>query len=450
MVKLIGVNDEGRISGDGATAVQIASASDRLALAAKLSVPRFNPEPSTVAVDVTSSAEASGQAITEGVEVNVHALRSQLGAYPNPSMWRIEYGLAPLEIMVDGSTGAEFEIRGAGLNALAARTVVWVDDRPLPIVETPGAGTNTAWFFRMKFSDPGRHRVRIHQLGVAVEGIRTRDANTTLSPVVRRPTVGAVTDSFGGSTDYVAAAETPLQVVEERLNVNLLRSTIGGSGYMEDGSWVRFAHPERLAPWGYAELDAALFFGSINDPVGASEGDYKAAATQTWDAYADLIPGRPLVVFGVQPSSAYRTVEDPGAARLNHWLYEAAQAHPSVTAFVDMIGTARAFSGQEQPAWEPAANYQAGDIVRFQGAHYACVTPMQYAPPSTAAFWRQVSWVFTGTGKRGEPTQDGNRDALLGEDGTHPTALGAHVFGQQMSRALVEALSSPLEFTYVN
>lgn len=450
MPKLIGVNDEGRISGEGAAAVQIASAADRLALAAKLSVPMFDPTPSAVGVEITSTTEASEQAIASGVEVNVHALGSQLGAYTNSAMWRIEYGLAPLEIVVDGATGAEFEIRGVGLNALAARTVVWVDDRPLPTVETPGAGTDVGWFFHVKFTAPGRHRVRIHQLGVAVEGIRTRDANTTLTPVVRRPAVGAVTDSFGGSTDFVRAEETPLQVMEERLNVNLLRSTIGGSGYMADGSWVRFAHPDRLAPWSSAELDAVLFFGSINDPADATEDEYKAAAAQTWDAYADLLPGRPLIVFGVQPSSAYRTVEDPDVARLNRWLYEAAQAHSAVTAFVDMIGTAKVFAGQVQPEWQDTALYEAGDIVRFQGAHYACVTPMQYAPPSTAAFWRQVSWVFTGTGKRGEPTQDGNRDALLGEDGTHPTALGAHVFGQQMSRALVEALASPDQFTYVN
>ena len=102
MVKLIGVDDDGRITAEATAAVQRASASDRLALASKLSVPAFDPTPSTVAVDITTSTDESDQAITDGVEVNVHALGSQLGAYVNASMWRIEYGLAPLEVVVDG------------------------------------------------------------------------------------------------------------------------------------------------------------------------------------------------------------------------------------------------------------------------------------------------------------------------------------------------------------
>lgn len=432
----------------GNTSEVSASVPQQQALAAILSSPRTpNPvpteRPTSIALNTTDTFT--------GASTSYQDATSPAGVQ-NTVMWRRDDGMAPLEFYYEGK---ELQIQYTLTNGNANSGLVWVDG----VLAHDGYLANTdltvnnPGYLRISWATARRRRVTIMISGGAAQQVRVDSASTPLIPVSSTVNLGVVIDSFGGGTDYSQNYESLVYQLMGRVNANILNSSGPGSGYVAPGVFNQtFSDPQRRA---YLKrpgvLDAVLFFGSINDPGETSTQDYRNAARATWDAYAKDHPGRPLVVYGIQPTSAARTL-DTNIHRLNRALYLEASEHPAVAGFIDMIGTAK---NATQPApWSETTTYQPGDIASYQGSYFKVTSPTEITgsitEPVHLVHWRRITWALSGTGTTSGATGDGTRDVFLGGDGSHLTTAGHVVFGALAAGSLLYVLRSPSNFTYHN
>lgn len=434
--------------------------SDRLraqarALAAKLAAKR---RPRGVTDDVPTTATVTlTEAITSGIMVDFPTMTTHPVGNSNGTYYRTDGGLAPLEFILDGS---ELEITFTAANGYAPHTQVWVDDEPIAAdpIHNAAITTNAEVYLHLVWPTSRVRRVRVVNYGGALRFIRTPDHTHQLYPVMGKPVLGIFTDSFGGQTNYSTNYEAFPSVIEDALNVNFVRSTYGGSGYLTGGSAGReYDHDMRVAEMTRAvDMSAIVFWGTINDPIDGDPEVFRARVRSTWDKLAAARPGIPFVVCGVETANASGLAQ-PGRHRNNRIMYEEAEEHPAVVGFIDMLGTAQysdATTGTVPPAWESGTAYPQGSLITWNGAIYKALPDVGAAsgqtPVNANNVWGRVSWVFTGTGHSGAVAGDGNRDVLLGADGVHPTAKGNAAFGLLMAEALLGVLSNGERFTYWN
>lgn len=252
------------------------------------------------------------------------------------------------------------------------------------------------------------------------------------------PTVGFIGDSYSGGSTDVPAASTIDRVASRRLGVRSVSSAQGGTGYITDGraniaSNSVFGSAERVGLIVRAQPDAVAVIGGLNDE-GKDLGQLAAAVKK---CLADLragLPDAPIVVVGPQPSGGARTVGGTFADLVKATADAVASCGVDGVAFVDWAGLA----GGRAKDFHAGQTYWRGDTVAYAGAIYRVEAAFWAGGSPAAAFpdVRQVSAVFTGTGKAGSPADDGNRDLYISADGTHPTNQGSEALGDALAACL--------------
>nr|DAW08900.1 MAG TPA: hypothetical protein [Caudoviricetes sp.] len=252
------------------------------------------------------------------------------------------------------------------------------------------------------------------------------------------PTVGFIGDSYSGGSADVPPASTIDRVASRRLGVRSVSSAQGGTGYITDGkaniaSNTVFGSAERVGRIVQAAPDAVAVVGGLNDE-GKDLAQFAAAVKK---CLADLragLPDAPIVVVGPQPSGGARTVGGTFADLVKATADAVASCGVDGVAFVDWAGLA----GGRAQDFHAGQTYWRGDTVAYAGAIYRVEAGFWAGDSPAGAFpaVRQVSAVFTGTGKAGAPAGDGNRDLYISADGVHPTNQGSEALGDALAACL--------------
>lgn len=252
------------------------------------------------------------------------------------------------------------------------------------------------------------------------------------------PTVGFIGDSYSGGSADVPAASTIDRVASRRLGVRSVSSAQGGTGYITDGkaniaSNSVFGSAERVGQIVQAAPDAVAIVGGLNDE-GKDLGQFAAAVKKILADLRAGLPDAPIVVVGPQPSGGARTVGGTFADLVKATADAVASCGVDGVAFVDWAGLA----GGRAKEFRAGQTYWRGDTVAYAGAIYRVEAAFWAGGSPAAAFpdVRQVSAVFTGTGKAGSPAGDGNRDLYISADGTHPTNQGSEALGDALAACL--------------
>lgn len=437
---------------DGKPATVSGGSSAKPVLASLLALPRYTDKvtdepPAAFTVGTTDTMG------TEGTPVSYLSAYQPMGRQV-PAEGRMDDGLAPMEFKF---TGSELQIEFQAINWSARTTEVWVDGKPLtadPVFSGAITPPSTLGYVYIKWDTARSRRIRVMNYGGAIKELRVGAPTDQVFPVADTPLVGLVADSFGGWTDYSNDSQTLTAWLSRSLNANIAMSSVGGSGYLSGGQLNQtYSDGARLYLIRASKLDAILFFGSINDSFQETEEVTRKAFRDTWDAYAAVNANAPIIVFGVQPAGAETTVGMP-VHRNNRLMYLEAMAHPRVIGFVDMLGTARG-SGAAPTAWAAGTQYDSASVVAYNGAVYGATveSPTTFTnatPPASSPYWRQISWIFNGTGNTGNLKNDGNRDYLIGADNTHPMPAAGYAFGQLMASAVLRVMASGSSFMYFN
>lgn len=252
------------------------------------------------------------------------------------------------------------------------------------------------------------------------------------------PTVGFIGDSYSGGSADVPPASTIDRVASRRLGVRSVSSAQGGTGYVTDGKNNSpansvFGSAERVGRIVQAAPDAVAVVGGLND-----EGkDLAQVAAAVKKCLADLregLPDAPIVVVGPQPSGGARTVGGTFADLVKATADAVASCGVDGVAFVDWAGLA----GGRAKDFHAGQTYWRGDTIAYAGAIYRVEAGFWAGDNPADAFpqVRQVSAVFTGTGKTSAPAGDGNRDLYISADGIHPTNQGSEALGDALAACL--------------
>lgn len=258
------------------------------------------------------------------------------------------------------------------------------------------------------------------------------------------PTVGFIGDSYSGGSADVPPASTIDRVASRRLGVRSVSSAQGGTGYVTDGKNNSptnsvFGSAERVGRIVQAAPDAVAVVGGLNDE-GKDLGQVAGAVKK---CLADLragLPDAPIVVVGPQPSGGARTVGGTFADLVKATADAVASCGVDGVAFVDWAGLA----GGRAKDFHAGQTYWRGDIIAYAGAIYRVEAGFWAGGSPAGAFpeVRQVSAVFTGTGKAGAPAGDGNRDLYISSDGLHPTNQGSEALGDALAVCLRDGFES--------
>ena len=252
------------------------------------------------------------------------------------------------------------------------------------------------------------------------------------------PTVGFIGDSYSGGSADVPAASTIDRVAARRLGVRSVSSAQGGTGYITDGkaniaSNSVFGSAERVGAIVRAAPDAVAVVGGLNDE-GKDLGQVAAAVKKILADLRAGLPDAPIVVVGPQPSGGARTVGGTFADLVKATADAVASCGVDGVAFADWAGLA----GGRAKDFHAGQTYWRGDTVAHAGAIYR-VEAAFWAGDSPAGGFpdvRQVSAVFTGTGKAGAPAGDGNRDLYISSDNVHPSNQGSEALGDALAACL--------------
>ena len=252
------------------------------------------------------------------------------------------------------------------------------------------------------------------------------------------PTVGVIGDSYSGGSADVPPASTIDRVASRRLGVRSVSSAQGGTGYITDGkaniaSNTVFGSAERVGRIVQAAPDGVAIVGGLNDE-GKDLAQVGAAVKKCLSDLRAGLPDAPIVVVGPQPSGGARTVGGTFADLVKATADAVASCGVDGVAFVDWAGLA----GGRAKDFHAGQTYWRGDVIAYAGAIYRVEASFWAGDSPAGAFpqVRQVSAVFTGTGKAGAPAGDGNRDLYISADGIHPTNQGSEALGDALAVCL--------------
>lgn len=418
------------------------------ALGAMLAVPKGAGTERPTVVEIRDT-----DVMPSGVNVPYLDATNVVGS-TNMNMWRRDSGMEPMEFFYDGT---ELQIKYTVMDGNGKSGLITVDGVPAHdgVLTNDSLVVNGDGYLHLKWAAARRRRVWIMMRGAAVLEMKTTSISDPIQPAPASLNTGVVIDSYGTGTQYSGNYDSLVYIVSRNLNTSVLTSYGPGSGYTSPGAFQqRFdAGARRNYFKAAAPLDLLMFWGSVNDSSDQSDTVLTQAYRDTWTAYANDHQGTPIVVFGVQPTSATTTVS-AGIYKLNKLMYQEAAKHPNVVGFVDMLGVANTTT---QPvAWSSASTYGRGDLVSFEGSYYKCVIPDGASVtgasqgPSAGVHWRRVTWSLSGTGNAGAVAMNGTRDVFLSADNVHPTVRGHEVLGNLASQAILRVLNAPTDFTYFN
>lgn len=338
----------------------------------------------------------------------------------------------------DGAYGFEIDYYGSTFEvtyqqlAASARVHIFVDDLPITVEpQTPTTGVGTC-YMKVAFSSVRTRRIKVLARKMGFFNLRVPTGSAAIPTPAKRARIACVGASFswGYTGAYDQLTSWPWRFAR-LTDTEILQSAISGSGY----TISRYDSEARVAAVVGWKPDAILVEGSGNDAA-ASESDLTAAATSLYSKFAEALPGVPIVVVGAMPRDHTQSL-DATRAKILRAVRTATDSAPNVLGFIDPIGTVDGMT-----AYTGGATYSIGTRVTHQGGVYRARVAIASAPTTFAPTdWTLLSW-FTGTGKAGATTGDGNRDAFLSSDGSHPTEAGQAAFATYILSGVREILVS--------
>lgn len=220
------------------------------------------------------------------------------------------------------------------------------------------------------------------------------NAGATIAPTTHNYRIAVVGDSLvqgGVSTQNAVApgtsgfitAGTAFGEFEQFTGLDVWRLAIYGTGYVAQsdfGANGPFGSSQRVSKLAsLPAMDEVIVFGSVNDGPHASPAII-SAANAAWSAIKVAQPTAKLTVVGMECFGYVNNDLDTKNAALK----SAAGSHADVARFIDL---------------------------------------------------RADSFI-TGTGHEGAPQGDGNQDAFISADTTHPTHVGSRYWGENLVRLL--------------
>jgi lysophospholipase L1-like esterase len=249
------------------------------------------------------------------------------------------------------ATGTTFAIQYLSYSAGSA--MIWIDGHP--ISSTPVAGVAPAKGGQLNWIQVTlAHRRTVHVRFAGPDHFVGVDHDAKVPLTVRAApyafTLGVVSDSyFDASIPYRTYEGSGAAVLHTRTGFRVWDLAQGGTGYLNDGTGSantgdagypgRYASPfgseARMARLKNAPIDALLVNGSVNDG-GADNAVYTAAVNHFLDRVAELRPGLPVVILGIEPTTV---IADAGwridLDAKNQLLEEIAAQHTNVVGFIN-------------------------------------------------------------------------------------------------------------------
>lgn len=408
-------------------------------IVAQLAVTDFEPIPAVApAADIPTVAwnTTSAYSGTNYQNYSPHTgLVTQIGGRGawDSSQWRVPAvgSFSGLDFFVTGTTCEIVLINIAGAGGSNYPYWIWVNGAPAtaaPATDNPT--TSAAYYVVLTWSTSARRHVEFFApdgVGAYWYGVRC-NFSTLIEPAPRKPVIAFVGDSYwDSSTGFFNAFQAPPFLVSRMLGCECFSHSWGGTGYVV-GSTNTYGSTTRVASVAGGNPQLILIQGSVNDDGQAGIG---AAATAAYAAYATACPGTEIIVFGPQPSNGVDTLSVNRQSNIAA-VQSAALAAPNVLAFHDEVGTAASIPA----AYSSLTTYPDGSLVTYLGSVWQLSnagSTILNTPPGNNPQWQLITWVYSGTGKVGTTTGDGNRDVFLLADGVHPSAGADSAFATRIA-----------------
>jgi lysophospholipase L1-like esterase len=337
-------------------------------------------------------------------------------------------------------TGADLAIRWRATPDALCALQIFIDDQPVtagpvtPVLDTAAAlAAGGVYFTRLQFASSAQRKITILWKHMGLYDLQLPPTAFVMPPPRDRVKVACVGASFTQLTNYYTELEAWPWQFGRMLGVEVLQAAYGSTGYVAGAApYTNATRIARVTSWA---PDLIVIEGSGNDD-GLAAADVQAAATAVYQAYAQSLPGVPIIVIGAMPRSAAGTNSSVRAANIAA-VRAAAQAAPNVIGFVDPVGYTTSTT-----AYTTGAAYAAGARVTYLGTVWEAIAAIGSAPAAfDASAWRRLGW-FEGTGSANSPTGDGMRDYAVGVDNTHPTVAGQRVLAANIAREVRRILTA--------
>jgi hypothetical protein len=412
------------------SANRISGLLNRFAPADTLMVPAITTDLPTVTMDAASSVTGRTSSVMSTTELNLLGTRGtwetnygrmRVGDNVTPGIETVLYG-DTMELCFDTNSGSTQPLW------------IWVDGKPTTATPFNGGAVTAGsrWYLKLVFGSVANRRIEIFGQSILAFVKINTPFSALLTAPPRKPVVGFVFDSFGAGATTETYLSAPF-LISRQLGVECVNASIGGTGYVNAGSFNIFGSSTRVGNISVATPELIIMSGSVNDDA---QSGVQAAATAAYAAYLAACPQAKIIVFGTQPTNATNTLGANRNAR-NAELKAAALAAPNVLTFHDMIGTAAGLPA----AWTSGGTRTDGDINTYNGSVWRWRGPQDgNSVPGTSSRWEQMTYAFTGTGQIGSTTGNGSRDFFLASDGVHPAAPGSAAFAIRQAAAIREDL----------
>lgn len=415
------------------SANRISGLLNRFAPADTLMTPAITTDLPTVTLGTSSTVTGRTTSMLSTTELNLLGTRGtwetgfgrmRVGDNVTPGVETMLYG-DTLELVYDTNVGT----------GSAQPFWIWVDGKPTtatPFNAGNSTGAGSRSYLKLVFGSVANRRIEIFgQSILAFVKVNTPFSSLLTAPP-RKPVVGFVFDSFGAGATTETYLSAPF-LISRQLGVECVNASLGGTGYVNAGSFYTFGHATRVGNVSAASPELIIMSGSVNDDA---QTGVQAAATAAYAAYLAACPQAKIIVFGTQPTNATNTLAANRNSR-NAELLAAASAAPNVLAYHDLIGTATGLPA----TWASGGTHTDGDVVTYQGSVWRWRGPTDgNSVPGSSSRWEQVTYAFTGTGQVGSTTGNGSRDFFLASDGVHPTTPGSAAFAIRQAATIREDL----------
>jgi lysophospholipase L1-like esterase len=312
-------------------------------------------------------------------------------------------------LRADRQWWVEFDFEGTAFEILEyANTSQWsniyVDGLPVaadPVQQSGALTGGSLYLRRVDFGVRGKHTIKVLFEAMLFGGIYKANADTLQAPTMGDSlTVLHIADSYGasgidGSSDHTHRVNNNYVFrMARRLGIaNIWNDSIGGTGVVNSQSATVPVYLDRLSRWP-TTADLVVVQASKNDSALITAATLTGAALQAatvvlLQAIRARYPNAYVVVLGIVK---------PGTANAD----------------------------------EVIANTKTGAAVTQMGD-----SRILFVDTLTAGW-------FTGTGKVGSTTNDGNADTCLASDGSHPSTEGHVVLGDFAAAAISAATGIPM------
>jgi len=371
--------------------------------------------------------------------------------------------VSPLKVsfMLDGIA---FEVRARNANG---KYRVWVDDQLVSETAVSLVNDGTDGYTLVTLADKRPRRIDLELYNVPFGGIVTAATDSVWSAPLRGPRTIFVGDSFAeGTGSPNTGADCLVRAFGHALGWDeVVASPIGGTGYLNPGSYVKYR--DRLAAdvIAYAP-EVVVWSGGINDSpvtnpawtaaaVGAEASACFAAVTAALPNALQIVNGTwyhngpeswPVWIIPLRDAVRAAAL---AAGCLFVDLLEMPLGHAAVSTTTSSGASAGATTIAGLAAPIPAGSTVSINNIDRRvitsrsgtGPYTITVPALTTAVPATPVTIATVGpALWSGTGRVGATTGAGNSDLYVSTDGVHPSQAGHNAIGTAAGRLLLAQL----------